>query len=600
MSWVTVIWSMIASACLTLAAIYCLVWYRNRTAWAHLFFSVTAASTVVFAFCELWMMRAETPGELQRALVWAELPFLFWLVSITWFVRFYLDAGRPWLAWTCCGWGLFYLLVSLAVRHSSYREVTSLRHVPFLGESVTVLGAAPHPWMLFGQSAMWLVLAFVADASVTAWRRGDRRKALMVGGSVGFLLVASLGTPALVLWADIPVPIVFSWLYLGLVAVMGYELSGEVLRASQLARGLQASEAQLRESEARMSLAVDAADFGIWIRHLARHEIWASDKWRELCGFAPSQALDFDLVLHRLHPDDRVSLQRAHDMAIAGSNDGHYQVEVRLILPDGTIRWIASQGHVEWDAGQAVLIRSGSRDVTAHKRAELAVRNLSGRLLSAQEEERRRIARELHDHLSQRMAVLSIGIGQVAKRLESSPATAAQGLRDLGQLIVEITTDIHNLSHRLHSTKLETLGLTEALRGHCQELLSQGVDVRFDHENVPPGLPLDVTVGLFRIVQEALTNVVKHSRACEAHVTLRATGEVLVLTILDRGRGFDEGGAALYRGGLGLASMRERLRLLDGEFTLRSQPGQGTTIVARVPIPVFRSTPAADIVGAAG
>ena len=113
MSWVTVIWSMIASACLTLAVIYLLVWYRNRTAWAHLLFSVTAASTAAFAFCELWMMRAQTPGELLAAMRWAHVPLFFWLVSIIWFVRIYLGAGRLWLAWTISGLRAFCLLAHI-------------------------------------------------------------------------------------------------------------------------------------------------------------------------------------------------------------------------------------------------------------------------------------------------------------------------------------------------------------------------------------------------------------------------------------------------------------------------------------------------------
>ena len=197
MSWVTVIWSMIASACLTLAVIYFLVWYRNRAEWAHLLFSVTAASTTAFTFCELWMMRAETPGELLAAIRWAHVPLFFWLVSITWFVRIYLGAGRLWLAWTISGLRAFSLLLNfLAAQNLNYREITSLRHIQFLGEPVTVFTGVPNPWMLVGQSAVLLLLVFVADAIVTAWRRGDRRKALMVGGSVEFFLLAGLGTSA--------------------------------------------------------------------------------------------------------------------------------------------------------------------------------------------------------------------------------------------------------------------------------------------------------------------------------------------------------------------------------------------------------------------
>src|SRR4029453_9284807 len=105
MSWVTIIWSMIASACLTLAAIYWLVWDRNRTSWANLLFSITAVSTAGMAFCELTMMRAATPGELAATIRWGHVPLFFWLVSITWFVWLYLGTGRRWLAWAVLGGG---------------------------------------------------------------------------------------------------------------------------------------------------------------------------------------------------------------------------------------------------------------------------------------------------------------------------------------------------------------------------------------------------------------------------------------------------------------------------------------------------------------
>ena len=162
-----------------------------------------------------------------------------------------------------------------------------------------------------------------------------------------------------------------------------------------------------------MSLAVEAVDFGIWIRDLARHEIWASERWRELFGFALLEPLEFDTILERLHPDDRDNTPaRARRRRSLGRGEGKYQTEYRLMLPDGAIRWISSQGHVEWDAtGQPVLIRGTARDVTARKRAEAVAHTLSGRLLSAQEEERHRIARELHDNLSQQVAILAIEIG---------------------------------------------------------------------------------------------------------------------------------------------------------------------------------------------
>ena len=127
----------------------------------------------------------------------------------------------------------------------------------------------------------------------------------MIGGSVEFFLLLGTVQAALVHWAQLPIPVLIAPLYLGLVVVMGSELSRDVLRASRLVHELQASEAGLRESEKRMNLALEAGDLGIWIRDLARNDIWASDSWRTLFGFEPSEHLELDGVLQRLHPDDR-------------------------------------------------------------------------------------------------------------------------------------------------------------------------------------------------------------------------------------------------------------------------------------------------------
>ena len=260
-SWITVIWSMVASACLTLGAIYALVWSKNRSAWAYLLFAMTAASTAAFTFCELRQMRVATPGELLSAMKWTHVALLCLLVSTVWFVRLYLDAGRRWLAWTVCGLRASYLLVAFLIwGNVNSREITSVQRVPFLGDSVTVFTGIPNPWMLLGYATMLVLLIFVADAGVTAWRRGERRKALMVGGSVEFFLFLGTIQAALIHWAHLPLAVLVSPLYLGLVVMMAFELSRDVLRSSLLVQELQVNEARLRESEARMSLAVDAAE----------------------------------------------------------------------------------------------------------------------------------------------------------------------------------------------------------------------------------------------------------------------------------------------------------------------------------------------------
>jgi two-component system sensor kinase FixL len=173
LSRVTVVWAMIPSASLTLAAIYWLVWCRNRTARAHLLFSITAVSLSAVTFCELWLMRAQTPRELLVALRWAQLALFFLLVSITWFVAMYLRAGRLWLAWIACGMHAIFVLLNFVGQtepqfhrdHDSPARPVSrgIRHRP---------RGVPNPVQLLGQLAVVLIVIFIADATVTGWRRG--------------------------------------------------------------------------------------------------------------------------------------------------------------------------------------------------------------------------------------------------------------------------------------------------------------------------------------------------------------------------------------------------------------------------------------------
>lgn len=232
-------------------------------------------------------------------------------------VRFYLHAGRPWLAWATCGLHTFTLLPNfLAGRNLNYREITHLRHIPFLGESIAVAEGVPTPWMLVGQLTIVTLAIFVGDAGVTAWRRGERRKALIVSGSVVFFLVAGEVESALVFWGKLHTPLTVSLLFMGLVTAMGYELSRDVFRASQLVGELRESKDGLRENERRMSFAVDAANLGIWIRDLARKEIRASDKWRELFGFTPSEPLDLESILPRREYFRRADVRFVGEFAV--------------------------------------------------------------------------------------------------------------------------------------------------------------------------------------------------------------------------------------------------------------------------------------------
>jgi len=191
----------------------------------------------------------------------------------------------------------------------------------------------------------------------------------MVGGSIEFFLLAGLGEAVLVFWGNLQAPIVFSLPSLGMIAVMAYELSHDVIRSSQLVLELQVSEAELRESEKRMTLAAEATNLGIWIRYLKRDEIWATESWRALFGFAKSEPLHLDRILQRIHPEDREPVRLALARAIEG--EGSYEMEFRVVRPDGQTRWIASRGRAEFNGeSYPILTRSVSLDITERKQAE--------------------------------------------------------------------------------------------------------------------------------------------------------------------------------------------------------------------------------------
>src|SRR5271165_815379 len=222
MIWVTIIWAMIASACLTLALVHVLVWWRRPSARANLLFALSAVATAVYGGCELWMMRAETPGAFGLAVRWTHVPAWVLIVSLVGFVRLYLRAGRLWLAWTVCGLRTLSLILNfVCTPNLNYREITALRHILFLGESVSVAEGVPNPWTLIGQLSLLLLIIFIADAAITVWQRGDRRQALSLGGSMFFFAVAASGQATLTFWGVIHAPITTSLFFMGIVASMG-------------------------------------------------------------------------------------------------------------------------------------------------------------------------------------------------------------------------------------------------------------------------------------------------------------------------------------------------------------------------------------------
>ena len=260
-----------------------------------------------------------------------------------------------------------------------------------------------------------------------------------------------------------------------------------------------------------------------------------------------------------------------------------YELDVEM-FSNGGRRWVTARGEAMRDAdGRITGLRGTVQDITARKRAEEMLSNQSRRLLEAQEAERARIARELHDDIGQRLALLSIALEQLQQ--SADPASELhRSIAALSRQTVDIATDVQALSHELHSSKLQLLGVVPAIRDFCSEVSArQKVEVDFTHQDVPGTVRPDIALCLFRVLQEALQNAVRHSAAARFAVSLEGTPKALTLTVRDGGRGFNPESVPRDRG-LGLTSMRERLKLVAGELVIDSKPDSGTTVVARVPL----------------
>jgi len=470
--------------------------------------------------------------------------------------------------------------------------------------------------------------------------------------------------------------------------------------ANALAR--KKEEQKLQESEMRMMLAAEAADFGVWSWSIHRNRIWGSEKWLSLFGFVSGEAICFEQVMERIHPDDRALVEREVRRAVGDRMD--YEGEFRVVVPDGSWRWIVSRGRAQVDANGArirmlgaaidvterkvaderfrmtveaspngiVLVNSQGRivmvnketeklfgylrtdligepvemliperyrnthpdliseyianpqardmgegrelygcrkdgsqfpvevglspiqgtdeilvlatimDMTEKKQAEARLRNLSGQLIRAHEMERARLGRELHDDITQRVARLAIDAGWVIEHAQEE--LVKENMRSTRDGLVRLSEDIHALSYRLHPSVLEDLGLSEALKAECERFTrQQSVAIDITLGEMPSNLPPEMGLCLFRVVQEALRNVGRHAGARRVEVTLRAVDDGIQLVVTDDGVGFDPDSRREHPS-LGLASMRERVLLLNGELDIETEPGAGTTILVWIPM----------------
>src|SRR6266700_3946025 len=379
MNWVTIVWSMGAGACLTLAVIHIVVWWKDRTARANLVFSVTAIAVAAFAAIEFAMMRAETPEQFGIAVRWVHVPVWVITVSLVIFVRLYLKAGRLWLAWAVVGLRTLSLILNFTLSPNiTYRQMTALRHVSFLGESVSAPTGVPNPWMLVAQLSLLLLVMFVTDATIAAWRRGERRKALIVGGSIVLFTVAGTVQGITITWGIISMPLTASLFFQGLVAAMAWELSYDVLHAATLARRLEISEAGLRESEERFRIVADAAPVLIWMSGVDKLCTFFNKPWLEFTGRSLEKELGNGWA-EGVHADDVQRCFKIYTEAFGARKA--FVVQYRLRRHDGQHRWISDNGVPRYDAQKNFAGYIGSCiDVTDLISKEEALRDSEERM----------------------------------------------------------------------------------------------------------------------------------------------------------------------------------------------------------------------------
>jgi len=340
------------------------------------------------------------------------------------------------------------------------------------------------------------------------------------------------------------------------------------------------SDRAARENEERFRRAIaDSAPVMIWMAGVDKGCTDFNLKWLAFTGRS-IDAERGDGWADGVHPDDLYRCMTTYSDAFDRREP--FTIEYRLRRYDGVYRWVVDSGLPRFDSDGDFLGYIGSAvDITDQKVAQAMLSSLSGRLMEAQEQERSWIARELHDDVGQRTAALTMQVHSLIETFTKGSLNRHQ-IESLYAQTRELVTRVQAISRRLHPAVLDYDGLSTAASRLCRDLSGQhGVEIAFHAEDVPSDLPSDIALALFRVLQEGLNNAIKHSCGRQFIVTLIGGASDVQLQVIDTGVGFDVEHARTH--GLGLISMYERLRFVNGEVAIDSQPGGGTTLRARVP-----------------
>jgi PAS domain S-box-containing protein len=550
MNGVQIIWAMTAATCLTLAGMHLLVWLRARDSWMNLLFSCSAVAVAVIAGFELTLMQSHSPSHFAIVQRWMHVPIWVLVMSLVWFLRLYLRATRTWLAWTVCGARTLALILNFAFHPNlNFREITSLRQMPLWGQMVSAPIGVTNPWTLVGQLCSFLFLVYAVDAAVSAWRHGDRRRALMMGGVMSTGIIVAAGQAALLVWGILPMPYFLSLVFLAIVLVMSYELSQDLLRAAHLAGQLQTSEAEFR-SLFELS-AVGAAQAHPDTGRLTR----VNKRFCEITGYSADELLAMtyrDLT----HPED-VAMDAVKIQAVKQRQAETWESEKRYIRKDGGIVWVSVNGTIIRDKnGRPYCLLATIRDITRRRQAEEALA-----------EQRRELA---HVNRVSTMGELAASLAHELKQ----PLTGILSNAQAGELLLDHTPpDIGELRGVLTDVISDTRRASEIIEQmrnflHKRDTPRQPVDINVIVEEVLRILRSDAVIRGIRLstelepslprvmgdriqLQQVLLNVISNAQQAMARAnssarqlairTMQNGGTRVVVTVDDSGPGFDPG-----------------------------------------------------------
>lgn len=341
------------------------------------------------------------------------------------------------------------------------------------------------------------------------------------------------------------------------------------------------AEETLRESEEKFRSVFEDAGIGMVIVSPEGRFMDANGSFCDYLGYTQGELLTKSVEVITVPEDWPVFSQRLR--AAVQEGRGFHRVEKRCLHKSGRIVYTESSGSlIRNSQGDPLFFVGEVLDITKRKEAEETIASVNRRLVEAQEAERARIARELHDDVNQRIALAATDIDKLKQDLPASAAELQSRLSEVWQQLIAVSTGVQSISHQLHSPQLEYLGIVAAIRSFCREFAARtNVEINFKADDVP-NVSRDVSLCLLRIVQEALQNATKHSQVRHFEVALSTSGNHLHLTVADRGIGFDADKPSAQTG-LGLISMRERVRLVNGTINIESKRMGGTTIHVRVP-----------------